>query len=369
MKNIISLFVGIIISLVILEILLRIYNPYPSVVKGDKIILRANSRVIYNNEKYNKLSETISVSTNSIGFRGPNPLKDFGDYLTIITIGGSTTHCSYNSDDRTWSSYLSKDLSEKFKNVWLNNAGLNGHTTFGHIILMEDYIIKIKPKIVLFLVGINDLGRASEEGCNKFSLFNFDNTSIMTRVKVILYKSELVGLLVNISRKIKAVRKNLDYDINFDLKKLEHMVLNEDEIQERLRGRDGDFESYRERLLRLTEICKKNNIEPIFITQPVLYGRGIDKSTGVNLETIKISSNSNGLLGLRLLELCNQNTVKIAKEKGLFFIDLSNEMPKDYKYYFDLIHFTDEGNEVIAKIISKHLTAYLRKRYDEFIKD
>ena len=164
LKNLIALFIGLIISLITVELILRIYNPFPSVVKGDKIILRCNSMVEYNNLKNSKLSKTIYVSTNSLGFRGDNPPRDFNNYLTILTVGGSTTHCYYNSDDKTWPYDLAKDLDKNFNRIWVNNAGLSGHTTMGHIILMQDYIIKIKPKIVLFLVGINDLGDPKESG-------------------------------------------------------------------------------------------------------------------------------------------------------------------------------------------------------------
>ena len=40
--------------------------------------------------------------------------------------------------------------------VWLNNAGLDGHSTFGHEILLRSHIIKLKPDMIIFLTGIND---------------------------------------------------------------------------------------------------------------------------------------------------------------------------------------------------------------------
>ena len=49
-------------------------------------------------------------------------------------------------------------LSRDFTRVWINNAGLDGATTYRHLILLEDYVVKLQPKVVLFLVGINDVG-------------------------------------------------------------------------------------------------------------------------------------------------------------------------------------------------------------------
>ena len=93
-----------------------------------------------------------------MGFRGEAPPKNFAKYLTIIAVGGSTTACELISDNKTWCDLLAFKLKSEIKLLWLNNAGLDGHTTYGHIVLMEDVIIKIRPKVVLFLVGANDIG-------------------------------------------------------------------------------------------------------------------------------------------------------------------------------------------------------------------
>ena len=53
---------------------------------------------------------------------------------------------------------LGQQLDRDFPKLWINNAGLDGATTYRHLILMEDYVVHLKPKVVLFLVGINDVG-------------------------------------------------------------------------------------------------------------------------------------------------------------------------------------------------------------------
>jgi lysophospholipase L1-like esterase len=76
-----------------------------------------------------------------------------------MAIGGSTTECFYLSDGKTWEDRLANKLRKDFKKVWVNNAGLEGHTTFGHLILLQDYIVKLKPKYILLLIGLNDTYR------------------------------------------------------------------------------------------------------------------------------------------------------------------------------------------------------------------
>ena len=118
----ILLLIGGILAFLLGEIILRIYNPFPATVRGEKIVLRTNYKTIYHNSINTKLPEEIIVSGNSLGFRGPEPLTDAT--LSIITVGGSTTHCMYSSDEHTWSHLLSNKLKSKYPNLWLNNAGL-----------------------------------------------------------------------------------------------------------------------------------------------------------------------------------------------------------------------------------------------------
>jgi hypothetical protein len=39
---------------------------------------------------------------------------------------------------------------------------------------------------------------------------------------------------------------------------------------------------FAQRLEKLVKICRDHGIEPVFLTQPTLYGPGLDPVTGVN---------------------------------------------------------------------------------------
>jgi hypothetical protein len=40
-------------------------------------------------------------------------------------------------------------------------------------------------------------------------------------------------------------------------------------------------------------------------------------------------------------------------------IDLARELPKNSKYFYDYVHFTNEGAEVVAEIVFKNLYPWL----------
>lgn len=100
-KNIVAVVLGFITGIIIIELLLRIYNPFPSIIKGDKIILAANQKYIFINNNIKKLDKEIIHTKNSLGFRGEDQPGDYKNYFLIITTGGSTTESSLQSDSKT----------------------------------------------------------------------------------------------------------------------------------------------------------------------------------------------------------------------------------------------------------------------------
>ena len=102
LKNLLVLLAGIILALIVLEIALRLFPPFEMRFKPDRIVLPVNKRYIFDNtEKFpTKLAKTTHHTKNSLGFRGAPLPANLADYLSIITIGGSTTECFYLSDGR-----------------------------------------------------------------------------------------------------------------------------------------------------------------------------------------------------------------------------------------------------------------------------
>src|ERR1044072_615924 len=146
-----------IVVFVLLEIVLRIYNPFQFRIKGNQILLPINQKQIIKNTINTNLDSVIINTRNGLGFRGPEKPADWNNYLTIITVGGSTTECHFLSDNKTWPFQLEQQLKPSFKDLWLNNAVFDGHSSVGHQVLLNDHLIKIKPKLVLFYAGINDV--------------------------------------------------------------------------------------------------------------------------------------------------------------------------------------------------------------------
>lgn len=263
----IILFLAVCIILIgVFEIFLRFYTlPYNVQIKNEKIVLPVGVKDIttYMKDQSDKVDKVILKKRNSLGFRGEEPPDDFLNHLTIMAVGGSTTYNFFIPDGKTWIDVLGSKLNNNFRDLWTNNAGFRGMTTHGHITLM-DYIVKLKPKVVLFLVGINDLGdprdiglheewRKKEEKWGK-TVSPDDPISFMTDIKMVLKKvpylkavkqsiskavtnSEIYSLVLNIQRNIKAYEMKLPTKIvRFnDLVSMEVDDLNRAIIRDRMR--------------------------------------------------------------------------------------------------------------------------------------
>lgn len=359
--------IGCLVAVILVESALRWYNPFPFRIRLGKIVLLTNITFTTENHHIKKLSRQIIHSKNSLGLRGDPPPRDFRQYLTIITVGGSTTECFYLADGHAWPDILGKLLQRDFRRLWINNAGLDGHSTFGHLQLMTDYLIKLQPKCVLFMVGINDIGREDLSAHDQ----NLSGLDVIQRKSGLWARaarySEFCSLLVNLSRYLQGYRRGLVHQ-EIILENQEHLgrVDQEWETGTITMHREKYLEPFALRLRQLLHLTREHGIIPVLITQPALHGDAIDPTTGVDLANIRISGDYRGKLLWDILELYNGVTRQVGRETKTPVIDLASKMPKDSRYYYDYFHLTDEGAAKVAEIIDHQLSPFLAMRFPEF---
>lgn len=348
-----------IIVFILVEVTLRMYDPFRFRIKANRIILPVNQKEIIRNKINPKLDTLITVTRNSLGFRGPDTPDQFSDHLSIITVGGSTTECHFLNDDKTWPFLLGKYLGHDHKKIWLNNAGLDGHSTFGHQVLLDDYLKRIKPKIVIFLTGVNDIENEGPSYFDKLTTIN----AYPDFIHYLYNNSEVINALVNIARGARAKKFNNTTQAMKIPGSMGNLLIGKKEINERLAGQVKFLKGYEARIAALIDTCKRNSIRPVFITQPCLYGKGIDSVTGKNLATAKVEEGMNGELLSALLRLYNEKIIEACEIKGIPLIDLASMMPKNSLYYYDQTHFTNEGAEMVARLVEEKMKGILAGTY------
>lgn len=166
-----SLFL-VVTTLVLSELLLRVYNPFHFRIKGNTIQLPVNQKYKITTTASDGLDAVITHSKNQLGFRGPDLGKDFADRYSIFVVGGSATECLLLSDGEDWPNVLLKQLQPEFPTLWMNNAGIDGASSYGHILLLQQHLLRFKPKMIIFMLGINDINRVDINGFDNLQTIN-----------------------------------------------------------------------------------------------------------------------------------------------------------------------------------------------------
>jgi hypothetical protein len=179
--------------------------------------------------------------------------------------------------------------------------------------------------------------------------------------------SELAAASLNIYRYYfpKSVMAVAARDMGeIDLKSYSNLEVTPDRQQAiKQLHRENYLKPFGERIQELIALSRAHGMDPVFLTQPVLYGPGVDDLTGINLAALRVTPDMNGELGWEVLELYNDVVRQRGREAGVLVIDLAREMPKNSAYYYDLMHYTNAGAALVADIVAAHLTPFLARKF------
>jgi lysophospholipase L1-like esterase len=369
--NVVTLLAGAVAAVLLLELLLQIHNPFLARIKGDRIVLLTNTHQRIRNYTIPSLDREITMTRNSIGFRGADPPADFAKYLTIFAIGGSSTQCFYLSDDATWPARLGDRLARSFRSVWINNAGLDGHSSYGNLVLLQDHILKFHPKMALLMVGGNDVTKDSNPG-----VADGENVrgplvlrSPTTFLRTLSAYSEVAALIANMERSWAAYHRGVLHQ-EIDLTRQGFVGEVSDDFRQRFLApyRGIHLQNYEDRLRRLVQVAREAGIAPIFITQPSLVGAGIDDAKHVDLERLAIPEfpGVNGRVFWEMHDMYNDVTRRVARELNVILVDLAHMLPKSSRYFYDYEHFTNAGAGAAAEIVYRTICPGLQTQFNSY---
>jgi len=358
LKNALTILLGIFLALVVLEVGLRIINPFEMRVRGNQIILPVNKVYELRNIQVPGLQQEVRHTKNSLGFRGPEPKEAHPEAIRIFAIGGSTTESFYQPDGYDWPAIAENVLLANGLNVWMNNAGLDGHSTFGHNILLNDFLIDLKPDIILVMAGLNDVSRLEMDETNIRRGLQFGSRREV--VTSLAHYSEIMATMLHLHRVYVASRQGLRHAF-LDFSSLGEIEYPFNHIDEVLEYQEEWFlDGFRARLTAFVETSLRNEIKPVLITQATAVGFGIDPHTGIDLAAVDLGGFS-GALFWSMVEQYNDVIREIAKKNDLLLIDLARELYKNTLFFYDAVHMTDAGAAETGQIIGTRLSEWLEK--------
>jgi len=337
-KVVLSLF-SIGLSLLLIEVGMRLLLPQPKFDTRLPYYPYMNRTV---ETDLNGVTPISNFTTNSWGFRGEEPPDDWDEHFTIVTVGGSTTISQYLDDENVWTALLEDSLQEDYEKTWVGNAGIDGHSSRGNVLVMEQVIRDVQPDLVVILVGVNDLGLSlSPDGSIYSTTFDEDEAPILFKSPLFrfawLMRNVLLGDVVT----------SVDAHDNYDPIPVDPDELSElpDDLSEAL----PQLPIFEENINTIIDIADKVDVDVLFLTQPLLYDDSKEWE-GVLGETPWIAHNITitGATYWQLLEVYDHTLLDICEERGAYCYDLAEQVPHDWDYFYDIAHFTDAGSAKVA---------------------
>ena len=151
---------------------------------------------------------------------------------------------------------------------------------------------------------------------------------------------------------------NNDYNFrhyNLELNACDSLKLTDKEMETFLKERTKSVTDYELKIRHIIKLCSENGVKLILITQPTLIGDKYEVNSGKYLGNIRFGKYENGILLEKQLDMINKSTIKVAQLTNTKVVRLSEELPANIDYYYDPIHFSAKGCDVIARIIANNI--------------
>jgi lysophospholipase L1-like esterase len=272
------------------------------------------------------------------GFRGhlEDPSK-----VDVLAVGGSTTNEFYVDDNRTWTAVLQRSFAEAGRPVVVVNAGVDGHSTVGHIYSFDAWFSRVpnfRPRFVLFYVGINDVHVELHQRYDDIIADTF-----WERARRYVSNNSALGSAFRTLRGMVAARRvRLVYmDDPPKLKPATATVkVDRAPYAERLTA-------YAKRLHVLAAKTRDFGARPIFVTQR----RG---DAFVNNGNV-MATGSAALIARKVQEYFNETTMRVCREEKAICIDLASEIDLAAEDFSDAIHTNPWGSAKIGRFLYRQL--------------
>ena len=352
----IVLILSIFFSLLFLELIFGNWFKTNEWLKANNLNIIRNREIVYNTEKITGVKDsTIKYSRNEFGLR--DNCKSISD-IKIITIGGSTTDQRYIDDSKTFQTLLQKKILKEFNKIYcISNAGIDGHSSFGHLYSFKywfNLIPNLRPDYFLLYIGIND---ASLRLKPRIGIEHPEKKKIDS----LIYKFKENSAFYSLLRKLKDYWSQNTNGIfamhSYEVPSLENYNSNKKTISlENLIKENSMY--FSERLKKIIYEIKTYGSKPICVSQPHLF---VELKNGKKFGFDKVSSfqgkNINGIDFQESLNLINNILKKECVLNGGYFFDIASRK-FDKSDFYDLVHMSPKGTQKLADYLFYEMSNY-----------
>jgi hypothetical protein len=286
-----------------------------------------------------------TYSRDAWGLRGGPSLSA----IDVVTVGGSTTDQRYLDDTRTWQAVTERELAGMGRPLVFTNAGVDGQSTLGHGFNFRYWfplLDGLRPRIVLFYVGINDVLRGDDRD-------DYDHSLDATNWR---FRSALFQIY-------KIVRGNLrarEVGVTHGRSRPEP----DDFTDQGLLG-DAERKALADRVttafLQHVDGLRRDvtawGAVPVFVTQTA-YGWNADRQPPRGMRgQVRLHGLTANFADVAFVhQSVNRGLVEHCSAAGIACFDLASDVAFDADDYYDPLHNSISGAEKIGRYLAARLS-------------
>jgi lysophospholipase L1-like esterase len=311
------------ILLVLLELFARRFDPYLSRLRGAKnpFWQKHPTRGASLKPGYHSSHWGVPFSINKLGFRSPEISKQKpAGVIRVLCLGDSITMGPALPDSILYPAVLQKELDEKYpgKTFEVVNAGASGYGIKEEFLLLKEDGLALSPDLVVLQYALYDI-----PGTDFYDHINPNRDIPIPGKKFLINNLATARYVLE-----KYERRGLKNDL-YGLADYLAMPPDSEAAQRIERG----WSQYFEQLLEMEALCKKNNIQFLFLIIPH-RAQFQDRRQAFGPQK-------------RLLAFCRKKNIAALDPSPVFAAQ------KRPPYFFvDRVHPDVEGHRIIAGLIA-----------------
>lgn len=283
------------------------------------------------------VGKAASLTINKWGFRGDDfPLEKEDGVYRIVIMGSSIAFGRYaTNDDTVWTAQLEKLLNKYQDNyrVEVINAGVPGYKIDTVYTYLNNRVIKFDPDMIILYQGANDINYQSR----------------------VLYGPKKEN--TRTTKDISLLRLREKYLLWFQLLRAKTAsLLASEQKSVRIDSIDSSaVENYSTNVKNIIKFCQSKKIKLILSTVARSFRKEQPRFFQVKMASGMMMYNPYlSLAGLHdAFDRFNDIVRSLAEEYGVTLVDSDSLLPAKKKYFRDHVHFTDEGDELVAELLAK----------------
>ena len=293
------------------------------------------------------------VRTEKNGFLFTEDLDLLGKTEKLIfCVGGSTTMGSESRHDHTYPSIL--DLKLKNYGYRCINSGVSGYRSIHELLWLRKKILPYKPHAVILFSGYNDFedfAQNSYKPYNPFAHCIAQNLATNNTEKLL----QISALFHFVKRVIYFLLKKIRTEsiTSSGLENLNKALISQTWLEE-----------WKTNVGQFIDECNKNKIKCFLLSHASpCFDNASDETK--NFANKDLNMNDRFDIFLEYLQIIHKATISLCDEKGAHFIDVRDEFDavtpfqKRFSLFVDRMHFTEEGNTLLADSVFKKIKGIL----------